>query len=87
MSVYFVHNRSANAVKIGFSGNAKSRIAALQTSSPDNLTLLAVIDGEIADEQALHQRFDHLKIRNEWFRAAEELNVVEVKHGEEDWSE
>lgn len=80
--VYFI--RAGEAIKIGFSKNAPSRLAALQTSNPEHLTLMGSFKGAREDEQELHVRFCHLRIRGEWFRDEDELvEFIEDKTWEE----
>lgn len=71
--IYFV--QLADSIKIGFTeGVVATRIAALQTGSPEPLTLLAVIEGATRrDEIELHKRFAPLAQTGEWFKAAEPL--------------
>jgi hypothetical protein len=68
--LYFIHNPSRRAIKIGYTAvDSLSRFRALQTASPDVLVLLGVLyPGEREDERALHARFSHLSLNGEWFR-------------------
>lgn len=82
--VYFV--RAADAIKIGFAENFKRRLGGLQTSHEKALEVLAVISAASLDEHETHQRFAHLRIRGEWFRAEHELiqfiEYAKLKFGE-----
>ncbi len=71
--VYFIAD--GEFVKIGYSADWRSRLKALQTSNPRELSAVAVIAGTIADERALHKRFaaDRLRPDNEWFRFSEAI--------------
>jgi hypothetical protein len=69
--IYFA--RSGDMIKIGFSTNAESRIATLQTAHFEPLALLTTIDGNQRGERALHHRFRRMRVRGEWFRADPEL--------------
>jgi hypothetical protein len=70
--IYFIQN--GDAVKIGVTiHDARDRLAYLQTATPHKLTLLGHIEGSYDEERALHRRFAHLRIRNEWFRLTREL--------------
>ena len=73
MSVYFLYAKKARRIKIGFSDNPKKRICSIQTSSPEPLIQLAVLDGKRELEQALHSHFHYLRDKGEWFRADNEL--------------
>lgn len=72
-SVYLVHAKKAEAVKIGFSESPRARISDIQTACPEILDVLAVIPGGALAERKLHVRYDYLRLHGEWFRAAPEL--------------
>jgi hypothetical protein len=72
-NVYFIgmHERTGKRfVKIGWTiGNPHARMQELQVGNPYELTLLAVIpEAERQLEFVVHQRFDRLRVRGEWFR-------------------
>lgn len=69
--IYFVTD--GEAVKIGFASDLKSRLRILQVSHHIPLFLLGAIAGTRDDEAVLHARFDHLRLKGEWFRPAPEL--------------
>lgn len=76
--VYFIFNPDSDAIKIGFAKDVAKRLAALQTSSPSQLKLLAVIKTQNARtakqlEGVLHQQFAQSHISGEWFKAEETL--------------
>lgn len=64
--VYFV--RAPDAVKIGWSMDPRRRFDELQVGSPVALKLAGAIRGSEEDEKALHECFEHLRQRGEWFR-------------------
>lgn len=53
--------------KIGFSTNPEARVAELQTGNPRTLSLLGTIPGTVEDEAAMHQRYIHHNVLQEWF--------------------
>jgi len=55
--IYFIQDTSSRAIKIGISEHPTTRLAALQTAHHSDLILLAVMDGNEQDEQALHRMF------------------------------
>ncbi len=57
--IYFAQAGHDGPVKIGHTKEAtpKSRMLGLQSGSPEPLRLLAVIEGDRYEEEALHQRF------------------------------
>ncbi len=71
--IYFVQEASGH-IKIGFTeGDPEDRVKALQTASPQPLTLLLAIEGTRQDETVLHNRFAAERICGEWFRPAPRL--------------
>lgn len=64
--LYFI--RSGQYVKIGISEAPQRRIASIQTSNPDELEVLAVVEGGAQLEAEMHRRFAALHYRGEWFR-------------------
>lgn len=71
--VYFVADRTQNAVKIGYSASPQARLSNLQTSTPSKLELLAVIEGDLQTERHLHKRFADYRLTGEWFSLTPEL--------------
>jgi len=74
--IYFIKSATTNLIKIGrTSGEPETRLKALCTSSPDNLSLLGFIDeGKSGHtEGSLHDKFLSKRIRGEWFEADAEL--------------
>jgi hypothetical protein len=63
---YIVLN-SKGAVKIGFSTNLDARLAALETSSGERLSVLRTIPGGSSTERWLHKRYAPLRLMGEWF--------------------
>ena len=83
--VYFIQGECGGAIKIGFSQNPKSRLKSIQTGMPDLLKLLAVIPGDEKLEKELHNEFNDLRLRGEWFRPDDRLlsriNKLKVMNG------
>lgn len=69
--VYFMAD--GEEVKIGFSIHPPKRMAQIQLSRTGELKILLAIPGTPDDEQQMHDRFAHLRIRGEWFRMTDEL--------------
>jgi len=82
--VYFIRAGEANLD--GFAENFKRRLGSLQTGQERLLQVLAVISAADIGELETHQRFAHLRIRGEWFRADKELlqfiDYAKIKFGE-----
>jgi Meiotically up-regulated gene 113 len=70
--VYFTEN-GPDFIKIGFSTDPNSRRSQLQTSTPYELRVVLAIPGTMETEKKLHKRFQHLRVRGEWFRKDPEL--------------
>jgi len=68
--IYFVQ-AAAGPIKIGFTdqANINRRLLSLQHGTYERLTLMLVVAGDLAAEDAVHTRFRSLRIRGEWFRA------------------
>ncbi len=69
--VYFV--RAGERVKIGRAVDLRQRFRGLQTAHPEALSLMLSIPAHVALEDAIHQRFQHLREQGEWFRLAPDL--------------
>jgi hypothetical protein len=72
-AVYFIKSGDDGLIKIGWTNDVDSRLATLQTGSPEVLSLLALVIGAQADERRLHQKFAHLRVRGEWFQDCAEI--------------
>jgi hypothetical protein len=65
--VYLIVTDNNQTCKIGYS-NTLTRIAQLQTGNAEKLNYVATIDwGTRKTEKHLHNKFNHLKLNNEWF--------------------
>jgi hypothetical protein len=76
--VYFIHSEESNAVKIGRAKDVEKRLKSLQTAHPHELKVIKIFKlkgGKAAQEleSSLHQKFDHLRLSGEWFKAEPEL--------------
>lgn len=68
MTVYFIRSVGGHGpVKIGEAGDIGRRLAALATSSPYPLEVVAVLPGGFAQEAALHRLLDAARSHGEWF--------------------
>ena len=66
--VYFILSTNDNLMKIGWSSNPKKRFKHLQSVFPFPLILVAVMEGEIEDEYAIHKDMIKFRVKGEWFR-------------------
>lgn len=86
--VYFLHSNAMNAVKIGWTENIRTRERSIRAANPEDLVLLATIEGGRSLEKELHKKFEHLRIRGEWFRCNAELMIhIDDLTGGELWQE
>ena len=69
--VYFI--QVGEHVKIGTSTRTEARLSAGQTMNALPLKLIGTVRGDRRLEKALHKRFDHLRVRGEWFWAVPDL--------------
>jgi|GEM_PF-5101312 len=71
--IYFVQLEGQPKLKIGITTDVNARIAQLQTASPYQLKLVAVIAGTAATEKSYHRRFKQYRTSGEWFDLAGDL--------------
>ena len=70
--VYFIQGSSTGMVKIGMTANVAHRLGSLQSSSPDKLRVLALIESNQGDSVYL-QEFSKYCSHGEWFFPAPKL--------------
>lgn len=73
-----------HGVKIGHSRNVTKRISAIATHCPHRVVLLGTFRGGLEYERQLHIRFEHERLRGEWFseRIIGELLELLLEEGE-----
>lgn len=71
--IYLVVTSDKNYCKIGYSKDPDSRLATLQTSHPEKLTLAAVIEGTIKEEKELHKQMAEHRVNLEWFNLSQDI--------------
>lgn len=74
--IYFIQSELGGAIKIGYSGNIKSRLASLQTGYPDKLNILGSMPGTAQEEKRIHNKLKESSLRGEWFNPT--IEVMEV---------
>ena len=77
-TVYFILNPALDHVKIGFSKNPVKRLAALQTASSVSLEFLLILPGDKFMEKMFHDKFEHCRLRGEWFDYKDEELKIRV---------
>lgn len=78
--IYFINSDGrADCIKIGYTRrDPQDRLRKLQTATPDQLRLIGAVEGERYLERMLHKRYQHLRIRGEWFRIPEARMRVQI---------
>lgn len=71
--VYFIQARSGGPIKIGKAVDPKQRLGQLQTSHPEPLVIIGVMEGGLEMEKQLHIRFSAYRVHGEWFMPCDEL--------------
>jgi hypothetical protein len=71
--IYFL--KANEKVKIGYADDPSKRIPAIQTSSPYELEVLLIIDGNYNKEHELHKKFQNYRTSGEWFEYEETLKT------------
>jgi len=69
--VYFLQCKHTMRIKIGFSSDVEKRLDHVRSTSPTNIVLLGVIDGDRLLESRIHRRCEEARIcgegGREWF--------------------
>lgn len=71
--VYFIRSGETGPIKIGISRDVARRKGELEREEKEKLTVLATVEGTMADERTLHQRFAEHRLHGEWFAPVPEL--------------
>jgi hypothetical protein len=76
--VYLLFCELSNMLKIGVSDNVENRIKAIQACCPTKLLLIGLIpdDAGFILEQKLHARLANYREHGEWFRVADDVEVL-----------
>ena len=70
--VYLIRS-GQGLVKIGWTSSLSARLSHFRNNTSDAICLLASVPGGPELEEYLHSKFQHLRVRGEWFEPAEEL--------------
>ncbi len=74
--IYFVAYGDSGLTKIGYATHMGKRLSQLQVSSPECLTVVALIEGTNAQEKALHAALRSERKRGEWFHPMSLTNAA-----------
>lgn len=80
MSVYIVTAREHGVCKIGYSNDPVLRFQNLQIGSFADLTLEAIVPGDIKNESQLHLKFGEHFVRGEWFKITPDIESIILSH-------
>src|SRR5215475_7636930 len=75
MPIYFIGSEGG-PVKIGYCkdhNGIKIRMRGLQSASPQQLKILATIEGGLEKERELHKQFAAERLKGEWFKSDKKL--------------
>lgn len=73
-------------VKIGVSGDIKSRLNQLQTANPLPLKLLLSVEYGQGLEIHYHNKFKHSRVKGEWFRLTPDIiEEIELLISDNEW--
>ena len=71
--IYFL--KADKRIKIGYANDPSLRIPSIQTSSPYELEVLLIIEGNYDTENELHKKFQKYRASGEWFEYSEKLKL------------
>lgn len=71
--IYFAEAKDLNLIKIGYSKDPEKRLILLNSNSPVKIKLLKSVKGEKIYEWKIHQKFNNLRVKGEWFKNCKEL--------------
>ncbi len=80
--IYFI--KAHDRIKIGYANDPSKRIPSIQTSSPFELEVLLIIDGNYEKERELHQKFQIFRKSGEWFEFSEPIKKFLSDNSRED---
>lgn len=78
MPVYLIRAGLAGDVKIGSTANPLNRLRGLQTSHPQKLRLIRLLDGGRKEEAGLHEKFAKHRKEGEWFAFCDEMAAPDL---------
>src|SRR5438874_2573969 len=66
--IYFLLNEDERLIEIGITGHMNTRLVQRRGTHGNVLRLLAVIEGDLLEAVAIHERFSDLHVRDDWYR-------------------
>lgn len=77
--IYFIGSGKTGPVKIGFTSRrdgVQDRLSSLQTGNPEELSVLAVIEGSQKGESQIHKALAANRLKGEWFEREPALAIL-----------
>lgn len=71
--IYFLRQGMLGNVKIGKANDIAKRVKQLQTGQPSELKIMRLLEGDLPEERALHDRFKVFSVGGEWFTFHESM--------------
>jgi hypothetical protein len=72
--IYFIKSHNSGLIKIGTTVNLQERVRSLQTGSPEEIYVVALMIGDHKLEKQIHKKFQHLRRGDsEWFEPNSDL--------------
>src|SRR3972149_6243576 len=71
--IHFISCDALSLIKIGRSADVNKRLSHLQISVGAELRIIKAVPADPWVEIAVHSKFQHIRVRGEWFRADKEL--------------
>lgn len=69
--IYFI--KSGGLIKIGSTKSINARVRQIRGMSPSKTELLGFLQSGEHSEASIHRKFQHCRVRNEWFTPSEEI--------------
>jgi len=82
--IYFVQSIATQLVKIGTTKCLAQRLNGLRIEAGGDVDVLGVAKGGRPEETSLHEHFQHLHVKGEWFRPEAEL-LEYIKQNARPW--
>jgi hypothetical protein len=85
MNVYIIHRKTTETpIKIGISGDVKSRLAGLQTASPEELIIRYILtcknqESAYKVERLLHKKYADRRLSGEWFDINPQVVINDIE--------
>jgi len=73
--IYFIGSEEHPYLKIGYTKDLTRRLTKMQSDSPFTLVVYRTIEGNSILESKIHNRFQHLHKRGEWYKKTEEVLI------------